>query len=173
MPTPPSFPTGKFLISKGLSYQLLYPYKQDDTKEVFKALRKDDLDGVEQEVLLKVFLKEKKTYQEEFESLSRVHSPYCVRLLGFENFSRKKALVLEYVKGVSLFHLIEHFSLSDIEVQHILISIYKGLLALSKQGLCHGDLSLDNVLIDEKAHIKLIDFGEANYGAEVHGTPLL
>ena len=42
---------------------------------------------------------------------------------------------------------------------------------LNRHGLCHGDLSLDNVLIDEKAHIKFIDFGRANYEQEVQGTP--
>ena len=56
-------------------------------------------------------------------------------------------------------------------MNHILGSIYEGLRDLNKQGLCHGDLSLDNVLIDEKGHIKLIDFGRANYEQEVRGTP--
>lgn len=171
MPAPFGLISKKHLISKGISYQVLFSYKQDSTKQIFKALRKDELEGVEQEVLLKIFLNEQKNYRKEFESLSQVVSPYCVRLLGFENFSDKKALVLEYIKGVSLSQLIENFSLNEKEVKYILTSIYKGLLDLSQQGFCHGDLSLDNVLIDEKAHIKLIDFGEANYDQEVHGTP--
>ena len=171
MPLRSGLKSKKYLVSKGISYQILFSYKQDSKKQIFKAIRKDEREDIEQEVLLKIFLNEKKDYQKEFGSLSRVLSPYCVRLLGFEKFSNKRALVLEYIKGVSLSQLIENFSLSEKEIQYILISIYKGLLDLSRQGFCHGDLSLDNVLIDEKAHIKLIDFGEANYDQEVHGTP--
>lgn len=164
------FKTRKRLISQGISYQILHAFKQVDSKQVFKALRKDEKDGVEQEVILKIFLNQKKNYQEEFESLSKVQSAYCVRLLGFENFSDKKTLVLEYIKGVSLAQLIKTFALNQEEIQYILTCVYKGLLDLSRQGFCHGDLSLDNILIDERAHIKLIDFGEANYGQEIHGT---
>ena len=70
--------------------------------------------------------------------------------------------MLEYIKGgKSLSTGRRNFSLKPGEIQHILTSIYKGLKDLNKQGICHGDLSLDNVLIDEKAHIKLIDFGKS------------
>ena len=159
------------LLAQGIKYQILFSFKQDSSKQIFKALRKDKQTGIQQEVLLKIFLEEKESYKEEFESLSQVVSPYCVRLFGFENFGLNKALILEYIKGVSLFQLIENFSLSPGEIQHILNFIYKGLVDLNKQGLCHGDLSLDNVLIDEQAHIKLIDFGKANYEKEIQGTP--
>ena len=161
----------KSLIAQGIRYQILFAFKQDSSKQVFKALRKDEHTGIQQEVLLKIFLDKKESYKEEFESLSHVFSPYCARLLGFENFNNKKALVLEYIKGVSLSQLIENFSLNSKEIQHILYSIYKGLEDLNKQGFCHGDLSLDNILIDEKAHIKLIDFGKANYKLGAQGTP--
>ena len=161
----------KNLVANGITYQILFSFKQDSSKQIFKALRKDEPMGIQQEVLLKVFSEEKEFYREEFESLSQVLSPYCVRLLGFENFGNKKALVLEYIKGVSLSQLIETFSLSSREILYILTSIYKGLKALSKENLCHGDLSLDNVLIDEKAHVKLIDFGKANYEQGNQGTP--
>ena len=160
----------KKLFGKGLEYEILFPFKQADSKQIFKALRKDPSTGLKQEVLIKIFL-EDTAYQEEFESLSQVSSPYCVRLFCFENFNNKTALVLEYIKGVSLFQLIENFHLSKEEILHILCSIYKGLEDLSRQALCHGDLSLDNVLIDEQAQVKLIDFGKANYEKGIQGTP--
>ncbi|MCZ0933204.1 MAG: protein kinase [Oligoflexia bacterium] len=161
----------KRLFGKGLEYEILFPFKQTADKQIFKALRKDPSTGLKQEVLVKIFLEDTKAYQEEFESLSQVSSPYCVRLFCFESFNGKKALILEYIKGVSLFQLIENFHLKQEEVSHILESIYKGLESLSQQGLCHGDLSLDNILIDETAQVKLIDFGKANYEKELKGTP--
>ena len=160
----------KKLFGKGLEYEILFPFKQESSKQVFKALRKDPTTGLKQEILVKIFLNDTTSYQEEFESLSQISSPYCVRLFGFENFNDKTALILEYIKGVSLFQLLENFHLKEEEISHILESIYKGLEDLSQQGLCHGDLSLDNVLIDEKAQVKLIDFGKANYEKETQGT---
>ena len=84
------------LWSKGIQYQILFSFKQSSSKQVFKALRRDESTGVEQEVLLKVFLKrqEQDGYRDEFESLSQMShffSLYCVRLFGFENFGPKKA----------------------------------------------------------------------------------
>lgn len=169
MPFFKKFP--KKLISQGIQYKVLFSYKQDSSKEILKAVREDKQTGICQEVLLKVFLDEKKSYQEEFESLSHVISPYCVRLFGFENFGPKKALVLEYINGITLFDLAGNFSLKSYEINYILLSIYKGLEDLNRQGVSHGDLSLNNVLIDEKANIKLIDFGKANYGGDICGTP--
>lgn len=161
----------KSLVAQGLRYRILFSLKQDSSKQIFKAVREDKQTGVEQEVLLKVFLGKQESYKEEFESLSQVFSPYCVRLFGFEKFNNKTALVLEYIKGVSLFQLVNNFSLNPEEIQHILICLYRGLKDLNRHGLCHGDLSLDNVLVDERAYIKLIDFGKANYEQDIQGTP--
>ena len=163
--------TPENLRAKGMEYQILFPFRRDSSKWIFKALRKDRQTGIGQNVLIKIFLKDKESYRYEFESLSRVSSPFCVRLLGFESFpGGKKALILEYIKGLSLFCLLEHFSLNPQERRHILTGIYKGLEDLKKQGLCHGDLSLNNVLIDDRSRIKLIDFGKANCSSP-QGTP--
>lgn len=164
-------PPCQSLSTQGLKYRILFSFKQNSSKQIFKAVRENKTEELQQEVLLKIFLDEEQSYKWEFESLSQVSSPYCVRLLGFENFGDKKALILEYINGVSLFQLMNIFFLKPEEINHILVSIYKGLEDLSKQGLCHGDLSLDNVLIDENAHIKLIDFGKANYEQDIQGTP--
>ena len=160
------------LCAKGLEYQVLFYFKKDSSKQVFKALRHHPSTGLKQEVLVKLFLKD--LYKEEFESLSKVNSPYCVRLLGFETLKSKtgskKALILEYIKGVSLYQLLEHFHLSQDEKAYLLSEIYKALKDIHYFGLCHGDLSLNNVLIDAKAQIKMIDFGQANYKKAGYGT---
>ena len=149
------------LFSKGLEYEILFCFKQDESKKVFKALRKDPSTGLNQEVLVKVFSKPE--LHEEFESLSQVLSPYCVRLLGFENFGQEQALILESIKGVSLSQILSHYRLRKEESSYLLNSIYRGLKDLKHYGLSHGDLSLDNILVDEKAQVKLIDFGKGNY----------
>ena len=160
----------KILTSKGLSYEILFSIKESPTKQVYKALRKEKETGIEQEVLLKIFSFEEESYKGELESLLQVNSNYCVRLLGFENFPKGKALVLEYIKGVSLSQLIKTFTLSEIEIDILLDSIYEGLVDLKTQNLSHGDLSLDNVLVTQDVQIKFIDFGKGNYGSSSLGT---
>ena len=164
------FKSGKTFLSSPSSYKLLWPFKESSSKQVFKALHQDPETGLSRAVVLKIFLEES-SFREEFESLSQVSSPHCVRLLAMENFSGRKALVLEYIRGVSLFQLREGFLLSQEEIAYILNSINQGLLDLKAKGLSHGDLSLDNVLVDEKARVYLIDFGKANYKGETQGTP--
>ena len=160
----------KTISAQGATYSLLFCLKQSPSKQVYKALKKDKHTHLEQEVLLKVFAPEDKTYKGELETLLRVNSPYCVQLLGFESFSKKRALVLTYIHGVCLHELQDAFPLSDKEIETLLASIHQGLLDLRKQGLCHGDLSLDNVLLDQKGQIKFIDFGKGNYQEHLQGT---
>ncbi len=160
----------KILTSKGLSYEILFPIKETPEKQVYKALRKEPVTGIEQVVLLKIFSAGEESFKGELESLLQARSNHCIRLLAFENFSKRKALVLEYIQGISLAQLLKTFTLSESEIHHLLTSIYKGLEDLKKQGLSHGDLSLDNVLLDKEAQIKFIDFGKGNYNESSLGT---
>jgi len=160
----------KILYSKGLSYRILFPIKETRDKQVYKALRKDEDTGTEQVVLLKMFSNAEDTYKGEVESLLQAQSNYCVRLLSFEVFFKKKTLVLEYIEGLSLKQLIQNFVLSKAEIHRILGAIYQGLLDLKDKGLSHGDLSLDNVLINPESQIKFIDFGKGNYQKSSQGT---
>ncbi|MGI9549386.1 MAG: serine/threonine protein kinase [Bdellovibrionales bacterium] len=158
------------ITSKGLSYKILEVLKEGPHKQVYKALRKEADTGIHQKVLLKIFSSGDNSYQGELESLIQNHSIYCARLLGFETFSGQKALVLEYIEGMSLHQLLQNFHLSQLEKELVLKSIYKGLLDLQKEGLSHGDLSLDNVLINQDGLVKLIDFGRGNYQLASQGT---
>ncbi len=171
----------KTMTSKGRVYTLLRPLKESREKQVYKAAVRDSASGAEQEALLKIFINRDQEYQGELASLIKNPSPSCPRLLGFESFPRgglagmffggeKKALILEYIQGVSLGCLMRRFTLPAAEVRSLLASIYKGLADLQKAGLCHGDLSLDNVLADCAGRARLIDFGKGNYQGQPRGT---
>lgn len=169
------------MTSKGRVYTLLLPLKEGREKQVYKAAARDSASGTEQEALLKIFINRDQEYEGELASLIKNPSPSCPRLLGFESFPKsglagrffggeKKALILEYIKGVSLSCLMRRFTLSAAEIRSLLASIYKGLTDLRKAGLCHGDLSLDNVLADCEGRARLIDFGKGNYQGQPRGT---
>ena len=160
----------RVFVSKGLTYHILSTLKPGPGTCVYKALKTPPATSLEQEVILKVFPKQTKNFKNEFESLHEMRSPFSVQLLGFEFFSGQPAFVLESVQGVSLLQLIHHFSLSRGEVCCLLSQIYAGLKDLKTHKLCHGDLSLNNILINRQGRIKFIDFGRGNYKPFLQGT---
>ena len=164
------FQKAEELVSSGSSYKILFPLRESKDKKAFFVLRQDPLSGLKQEAFLKIYL-ERTEYAFEFESLKKVKSPYCVQFLSFERFDSYPALLLEYIKGASLFDLLKNFSLNEKQISFIKSSIYKGLKDLNDQGLSHGDLSPGNVLINLEGRVKLIDFGKANYESSQAGTP--
>lgn len=150
------------LFPKKVPYKIISVLKDEGPQKVYKALR-----GVlpfEQEVILKIFSKSKReAFKAEWESLVQTHSlSCCVNLLSVEQFKGNDALVMESVKGVTLWELIRKTKLSKEENGNIIKQIYKGLKELKSLDLFHGDLSLNNILITEKGEVRFIDFGKGN-----------
>ena len=131
---------------------------------VYRAFRKDEKTSLTQEVALKI-LKSKKLvhlWRAEFETLRQVRSPHCLSVFGWEWIEDKPALVLECVDGLSLNELFRQTDLSIEEASEVFRQIQCGLEHLRQLGLCHGDLSLKNILINRKGLVKLVDFGLGN-----------
>lgn len=141
---------------------------------VFKALRRDRVTNLTQIVAAKILHSRNavEIWKREFESLSRVRSPYCVQVLSFERVRGRPALILEYVDGVSLAELARTPVLTDRDIDEIAAQIAIGLQDLSEQQVFHGDLNPHNVLVDKDGQIRLLDFGLANFGgSETRLTP--
>lgn len=131
---------------------------------VYRALRRDPSTDLKQTVALKILHSEieVKSWKDEFASLCRVRSPYCVQVYGFERIGNKPALVLEFVDGVSLSALGRSCWLSEDETTEILAQVEAAVLDLFRFGESHGDLSPQNILLDTDGRIRLLDFGAAN-----------
>ncbi len=131
---------------------------------VYKALRRDRETGLSHTVAAKILHSKNAVdlWRREFESLSRVRSPYCVQVHAFERLEGRPALILEYVEGVSLFQLTLATMLNPSDVSELLAQLERALIDLRGYGLFHGDLSPHNVLVDGFGRIRLLDFGLAN-----------
>src|SRR5690348_7962163 len=113
---------------------------------VYRAFKEDKDLGVRHEVALKILKSETQVaaWRSEFSRLAKVRSPYCVALLGWEVVDTRPALVLEYVKGVTLEDLRRFGDLSVENINEICAQALLGLSDLDEAGLFHGDLSLHN-----------------------------
>lgn len=73
-------------------------------------------------------------------------------------------LVMEYIKGTSLNNLISQPSWKKLNENHcakIFTQIMQALSYCHSQNVAHRDIKLENIILAQTGHIKLIDFGFA------------
>jgi eukaryotic-like serine/threonine-protein kinase len=88
-------------------------------------------------------------------------------------------VVLEYVKGRTLREIIaSKKKFNDIEILKLAKGLARGLRFLHNALICHKDLKPDNIMIDDKGQVKLLDFGFAEntrafklFGRSLDGSP--
>jgi serine/threonine protein kinase len=71
-------------------------------------------------------------------------------------------LIMEFVKGVSLLSFLKSKpdrKIVEIDCKYIFTQIMWGIDYLHSQNVYHRDIKLENIIIDEKNNIKIIDFG--------------
>jgi len=71
-------------------------------------------------------------------------------------------LVIEYFEGKDLYSLMEQMDFRPFDeriAKHLFRQIVKALEYCHSKGICHRDIKLENVLVDETGRLKLIDFG--------------
>jgi serine/threonine protein kinase len=79
-------------------------------------------------------------------------------------------IIMEYIEGVPLSDYIEHYtstSPSKEDVFTILENLTKGLAVMYSTGIVHGDLSAENIMLQENGDIKIIDFEKASTGKKL------
>ncbi len=158
----------------GVRYRIEKCIGQGQTATVYLAIREDSAGHSRHRVALKILKSETAVswLRREFDALTRVHSPHCVRVLGWENLPEGSALVLDWVDGLSLLELGGQARLDEDLRDEIVAQTQEGLKELDRCGLFHGDLSPANILIDRTGCVRLIDFASDPWDAEEpRGTP--
>jgi len=159
---------------QGAIYRNVKCIGQGQTATVFHAIREDNLGHSQQAVALKV-LKNRTTVswlRREFETLAKVNSPHCVKVLGWENLEEGCALVLEWIDGVTLLDFGRNTECDERLINEVVAQVQDGLRALDSCELFHGDLSPTNILIDRNGLVRIVDFAMApTETGVVNGTP--
>ncbi|KAI9017662.1 kinase-like domain-containing protein [Gaertneriomyces semiglobifer] len=95
--------------------------------------------------------------------LRSLNHPNIVRLLDTFETPTHTCLVLEYVSAGELFDLVtgDPASLTPSRVRRIFTQLVRAVQYLHQNHICHRDLKIENVLLDETGAVKLADFGLA------------
>jgi len=124
-------------------------------------------------------------FEREARAMSKLHHPHCVSVIDF-GVADAPYIVLEYVTGESLSHLLARGPIPLRRALTIIRQILAGLAHAHNEGIVHRDIKPDNVILAEATgtgdHARLLDFGLAKVtkragtasgllGATAMGTP--
>ena len=147
-------------LGKG-SFGHVYLIKSNETEEKFalKVLDKD-----------KVFMRHLERYAfTERNILMKITHPFIVKLHYAFQTPEKLALVMDYCSNGDMgMALQREKTFSEQVARFYIVEITLALQELHRHNIIFRDLKPDNILIDEKGHIKLTDFGLSKEGIE-HG----
>ena len=111
------------------------------------------------------------------EKVSSLHNPYIVNLIEFGEGPIKvesrpsinrQYFVLDYASKGEIFDYIYCFQkgLKERNAKLVFRKILKGVQACHKAGICHRDLKMQNILVDDLFNPKICDFG---FATEIKG----
>ncbi len=103
----------------------------------------------------------------------RLQHPGLAAVLDADAGAPHPYIVFEYVAGQTLAERLWRAPLSSIEARRVTIAVLDALAYSHGQGVVHGDLSPNNILLAETGRVVVIDFGFAGPpgGLRGRGTP--
>lgn len=109
-------------------------------------------------------------FRQGFLAHARLNYPNVAKAYAFFDIFDVPSCVMEYVEGCNLREYVDRNGcMSEQEAKTIVITICRTIKYCHEQGVHHGDLKPDNVMIASDGTIKLIDFGGEIHCSDVVG----
>ncbi|MCH8528690.1 MAG: serine/threonine protein kinase [Kiritimatiellae bacterium] len=114
--------------------------------------------------------------EKEAKAAGRVMHPRVVQVYRLGKSDNRPYIVMELVNHPTLETLMKAGPISLDAIRRIAVDCMEGLRAAEATGLVHGDVKPANILVDERNHAKIADFGLARFihreqSVERWGTP--
>lgn len=115
-------------------------------------------------------------FQSEAKALAKLNHKNLVGIYDYGQLEGLYYIIMEYVPGRSLYDTADGLAVDQEEAALLIIEICKGLAHAHEHGILHRDIKPGNILIDEEARPKLVDFGlakpieEGYQGGLIFGT---
>jgi serine/threonine protein kinase len=100
-------------------------------------------------------------FDREAKALARLTHPHIVTVHDFGESDGLFYLVMEYVDGANLRHILQQGRLEPAEALAVIPQICDALQYAHEEGVVHRDIKPENILLDSKGRVKLADFGLA------------
>jgi Tol biopolymer transport system component/predicted Ser/Thr protein kinase len=104
---------------------------------------------------------EQARFIQEAQSAATLNHPNVCTIHAIEEDAGQHFIVMEYVDGVTLRKKFEDAQLKVGEVATYAIQIGEALLEAHSRGIVHRDIKSDNIMVNSKNQIKVMDFGLA------------
>src|SRR5262249_3022302 len=112
-------------------------------------------------------------FTREARALARLTHPGVVAVYDFGQSDGRYYLLMEFVDGVNLRHVLREGRLKPAEALKVVPQICEALQYAHDQGVVHRDIKPENILLDRKGHIKIADFGLAKLLGQKAGASAL
>jgi serine/threonine-protein kinase len=129
---------------------------------VFKA-RQTDLDRI---VAIKMILsshlaseEQVRRFQAEAKAAARLQHPHIIGVYEFGQAHGQHYFAMQYVNGASLAQVLQRGPLPVEEAVRLVAAVARAVDHLHAYGIVHRDLKPSNILLDEKGHPYVTDFG--------------
>lgn len=141
-------------------YQIVESLGKGGMGEVFKVIDCNDGSIRALKILRPDLISQIEHFKEEFKILTQLRHPFLVRVYNFGiDKSSRPYFTMDYMPGGDITAGIKNLSLDDFF--RYALMILSALDYIHSRGIIHGDLKPSNILIDELANLRLVDFGLA------------
>ncbi|CAD8125704.1 unnamed protein product [Paramecium sonneborni] len=101
---------------------------------------------------------------QEKQVLTSVHHPFLMKYYCSFQDSNHVFFLVEFIKGMELFDVIRDIGLlSAFDTQFYIGSLILCIEYLNKQKIVYRDIKPENIMVDEKGYVRLIDMGTAKF----------
>ena len=101
-------------------------------------------------------------FQREAHIHLNLSDPHIARIVDYGNDSSMYYIVMEYIDGQNLkYHMLTHGPMEPLRALNYTRQIVAGLDTAYKQGVVHRDIKPQNILVNGKDVVKIVDFGLA------------